>query len=189
MAQFIRPGKITGGGAGHPRQQRFAELASETFDQGALLIVDGDGFANESGAITSAVGAVVLGFASEFAHNLTVSDTAEELNYGSVVNQSAAVLIPVGAPPSDGKIGVWIADDTTLFLANVRTAGSIDRALQTHIGEIFGLTLLSGIWEFDLNKTTTGAGAIATLIEIIDAATDGGQVLFRLNKTNQLYAR
>ena len=188
MAQFIRPGKITGGGAGHPRQQRFAELASETFLQGALLIVDGNGFANESGAITSAVGAVVLGFASEFAHNLTTSDTAEELNYGSVVNQSSAVLIPVGAPPSDGKIGVWIADDTTLFLANVRTAGSIDRALQTHIGEIFGLTKAT-VWEFDLNKTTTGAGAIATLIEIIDVATDGGQVLFRLNKTNQLFAR
>ncbi len=186
MSQFVQPGKITGSGTANPRGTRQAEKAAETFEQGALLILDAGGFATESGVISDAT-PLILGFAQEFGHNLTTDGVAEELNYGSVVNQPSAVLIPVGAPPSDGNVGVWIANDATLFRGNARLA---DTFVAADIGKIFGITEnASGVWEVNRSITTAGTGAVVTLVEIIDAATANGLVLFRVNKTNQLFGQ
>ncbi len=186
----IIPGKVTGSGSAVARQKRLAEVATSTALQGVPVVINGSGHATESSAITDDT-TLLAGFSSEPFHNLTTADTAEELNYGAVQGQTNAILIPVGAPPSDGKIGVHEASDEIEFLAKIRDA---DTLAITDVGSIFGLTKDSdNFWEVDKSKTTTGAGAIVTITELIDAigttGITGGKLLFRVSANNQLFKR
>lgn len=181
----IIPGKITGSGSAVARQNRLAEVATSTALQGVPVVINGSGFATEVGTITDDTD-LLAGFSSEPFHNLTVANTAEELNYGAVQGQTNAILIPVGAPPSDGKIGVHVVGDEVEFLAKVRDA---DTTAITNVGSIFGLTKdTDNFWEVDLSITTTGTGAIITITQLVDdAGTAGGKVLFRVSANNQLF--
>jgi hypothetical protein len=133
------------------------------------------GMVDESPTIDDATDKI-LGFSAEFFHNLTTDNTPKTLTYGSVQNQSSAVLIPGGAPPSDGKIGVVLAQDTVEFLGRLKS----DQSLAiTAVGNIYGLTKdTNDQWYVDTSITSTSSGACVRVTEVIDVATNGGLVAF-----------
>lgn len=175
-----------GGGASEalPEMRRLAEAASETFLKGVPIVLS-SGYAAESAAIAAA-GVLLAGISSEFAHDLTTDGVAKTLTYGSVQNQANAVLIPGGAPPSDGKVGVIIANDETEFVGECVSTHAL---AVTDVGAIYGLTKgANNQWYIDTAKSTTAGGAIVTITELVDdVGTDGGKMAFKFLKAAQLF--
>jgi len=95
------------------------------------------------------------------------------------------VLIPVGAPPNDGTMGLHEAVDSTIFigvLGNGATAANATIA-QADLGAIFGLTkdAGNGFWYIDNNITTTAGGACVQIVELVDAVgTLNGHEAFKV---------
>ena len=186
----ITVGKVVGSSDAHPEQRRLLEDAGETFKIGTPVQVQAsDGMVIENPAITDAASAVIAGFAQEPGANLTTEGTPKTLTYGSVQNQSSAVLIPVGAPLNDGRVGVNIARDTTQFKGSIDVSGAgSDLIAAADLGLIFGLTkdAGNGFWYVDKTKTATGTGACVEIMELLDAVgTQWGKVLFRVTKAAQ----
>lgn len=187
----ITVGKVVGSSDAHPAQRRLLEDASETFKIGTpVRVIAADGMLAESPAIVDN-SAPIAGFSQEPGANLTTEGTPKTLTYGSVQNQSSAVLIPVGAPPNDGKCGVNLAVDNTWFLGSIDVSGAgSDLIAATDLGLIFGLTkdAGNGFWYVDKTKTATGTGACVEIMELIDAVgTQWGKVLFRVTKAMQQF--
>jgi len=186
VAQPIYPQKVLIGGTAQAVQRRLPEKASQTFKIGVPVQVEvATGFIIECAAIVSAATAKIAGFATEFANNLASSGVAKTLTYGAVQNQSSAVLIPVGAPPNDGTMGLHEAVDSTIFigvLGNGATAANATIA-QADLGAIFGLTkdAGNGFWYIDNNITTTAGGACVQIVELVDAVgTLNGHEAFKV---------
>jgi len=179
----IKVVKVLGSGPIQPAARRLPEDASQTFLSGVPVYVDSTGYLAVVAAITAS-GSVIAGFSSEPAHNLTSDGVAKTLTYGSVENQANAVLIPVGAPPSDGACGVWIADDLTIFVGKTLSTHAL---AVTDVGLIYGLTAdTNGQWFVDTAITTVNGGAVVEVTELIDAVgTLGGKVAFRVLRANQ----
>ena len=184
----IIAGQILGSAAAQAGIRRFAEKASQTFLQGVPVIVEvATGFIIESPTISGGT-EQIAGVSIEPGNNLDSSGVAQTLNYGSVQNQSSAVLIPVGAPPNDGKMGVLMATDETVYHGKVRDADTIT---VTNVGVIFGLTKSgNNFWEVDLSITSVGSGAVVVITELDDdAGTLGGKVFFKINRANQQFGK
>lgn len=185
----ITVGKVVGSSDAHPTQRRLLEDAAETFKIGTPVRVQAsDGMIIESPGITDNT-APIAGFAQEPGANLTTEGTPKTLTYGSVQNQSSAVLIPIGAPPNDGTVGVNIANDNNWFKGSIDVSGAgSDLIAATDLGLIFGLTkdAGNGFWYVDKTKTATGTGACVEIMELLDAVgTQWGKVLFRVTKAMQ----
>lgn len=174
--------KVNSGRGSSPRMERLAENAGETALNGVPALIT-SGYVGESPAINDA-NDKILGFTTEFFHNLTTDGVPKTLTYGAVQNQSAAVLIPVGAPLSDGNIGILVADDQTEFVAGAPTGTSFTQA---DIGVSYGLTkAANNYWGVDKSKTTEAGGACIKITELVDASgTDGGRVAFTVNSNRQ----
>jgi hypothetical protein len=172
IATPIYPLKVLIGGTAQAVQRRLGEKASQTFNIGTPVQVDsGSGFLQACATITSVATALIAGFSTEPGNNLASSGVAKTLTYGSVQNQSSAVLIPVGAPPNDGTMGFHEAVDSTIFigtLGNSATAANATTA-QTNLGAIYGLTkdAGNGYWYIDNNITTTAGGACVQITDLI----------------------
>jgi hypothetical protein len=186
IAQPVKIWKVQGPATANPSMRRFPEKSGQTFLIGTPVRVEAaTGFLIANPAIVSVATAVIAGFATEFANNLTTSAVAKTLTYGAVQNQSAAVLIPVGAPPNDGTMGVELGIDSNIFvgvLGNGATAANATVA-QTDLGAIFGLTKDAGnnFWYIDNNITTTAGGACVEIFELIDpVGTLNGREAFRI---------
>lgn len=185
-AQPIYPLKVLIGGTANAVIRRLAEKATQTFLIGTPVQIEvASGFIQACAAIVSAATALIAGFATEFANNLSSSGVAKTLTYGSVQNQSAAVLIPVGAPPSDGTMGFHEAVDSTIFVG-VKGDGA-DNTLaviaQTDLGAIYGLTKDAGnnYWYIDHNITTVNGGACVQITDLIDpVGTLNGKLGFKV---------
>lgn len=110
--------------------------------------------------------------------------------FGSVPYQSSAFNIPMGAPFATGMTLFEIANDDTLFEAQIdNSAAGAYASLQSQIGVEFGLTKdASGHWYIDLNKTTVGTNT-AVVIEgfnpIEPLGTNGARAYFRFIKAVQ----
>lgn len=187
----ITAAKILGSSDANPEIRRLLEDAGETFKIGTPVRVQAsDGMLIESPAIVDN-SAPIAGFSTEPGANLTTEGTPKTLTYGSVQNQPSAVLIPVGAPPNDGKCGVLIANDNTLFKGSIDVSGAgSDLIAATDLGAIFGLTkdAGNGFWYVDKTKATTGAGACVEIVELLDeVGTQWGKVLFRVTKVMQQF--
>lgn len=190
----IKVWKVLGGNGAQPEHRRLKEDAGETMKVGTPVVVQSsDGMLIESPTLSSAL--TIAGFCAEPGANLASDGVPKTLTYGSVENQANAVLIPGGAPPNDGKCGVWIANDRTLFIGVVRGA---DTPAQSDIGKIYGLTKngTSGYWEVDKSITAAANGAIVEIIELPVISGDslapatpvaGGKVVFRITKAGQQY--
>lgn len=166
-----------------PPSDRFLEDVTQTFKRGvpvALVL----GLLQEAGTING-VAVTFVGFSDEFGHNLTVAGTAKDLTYGNVQNQPSAVLIPVGAPLSDGRCQVNIASDLVIFQGKTDDAHAL---AVSDIGKIFGLTkdTASGQWFVDTTITAAASGACVEVMTIIDpVGTVGGRVSFRVTQAYQ----
>lgn len=186
IAQPIYPHRVLSGGAMQAAIRRIAEKATQTFLIGVPVQVEvATGFIIECAAIVSAATAIIAGFATEFANNLVTSGVAKTLTYGSVQNQASAVLIPVGAPPNDGTMGLHEAQDETLFVGVLGDGATAALAItaQTDIGKIYGLTKDAGnnYWYIDHNKTTTAGGACVQITDFVDpVGTLNGKLEFKV---------
>lgn len=184
----IRPYRLLLTGTANPPEKRLLEKNGQTFLIGTPVQVDvagATGFIIACPAIVSAATANIAGFSVEPASNLTTSGVAKTLTYGSVQNQSSAVLIPVGAPPNDGSVGFVLASDDVYFIGTCGHGATDANAVlaQTDIGAIFGLTKDAGnnFWYVDKNITTTAGGACVQIIDLVDAvATLHGRYVFKV---------
>ncbi|KKM24276.1 hypothetical protein LCGC14_1606730 [marine sediment metagenome] len=196
MANFATPIKVArvegSAGEAHPEIRRLPEKATQTELKGSPVILDSGNY-KVSGAISGS-GVLLAGFTNEPFHNLTTADTAEHLSAGTPINQTNATVIPLGAPLSDGKIGVLIANANTIFEGAFGTTDTATLPASSDVGKIYGLTKDSGnsYWYVDKGKTTTGAGAILTVIgiheqDIINTLAAGDRVLFKVSQANRLF--
>lgn len=190
----IVPWKSLRGNGAHPVTQRLLEDETETFKKGTPVVVT-NGYLIESPTIDSAL--KIAGFSQEPAANLTVQGVPEHLTQGDVENQPNAVIIPGGVKMNDGRCGVWIADDQTVFIGQVK---SDQTPAQTDIGVIYGLTKdgTSGQWFVDKTITAAGSGAICEVVAIpaipgdpyapVDAPVANGKIAFKITKAGQQFS-
>lgn len=149
------------------------------------------GFIIECATINNAATAIIAGFSTEAGNNLSVSGTAKTLTTGQKVpNQSAAVIIPIGAPLNLGDIGFVIASDDEVFIGTYGDGADNTLAVlaQVQVGAIRGLTkdAGNGFWFVDNNITTAAGGACVEIIELVDAVgTLNGKVAFKVTKAAQ----
>jgi hypothetical protein len=152
--------------------RRIIEKAGQTFKSGTPVQIDiGTGAVQACPAITSVATAVIAGMSTEPASNLATTGVPQTLTYGSVQNQPAAVLIPVGAPPNDGTVGFIQALPENVFkglLGNSAVAAT-STLLATDITKIYGLTQDAGTlnWYVDKNITTLAAGACVQITDLL----------------------
>src|SRR6185312_4329155 len=185
-AQPIYPQKVLIGGTANAVMRRLLEKASQTSKIGVPVQVEAaSGYVQECAAITNAATALIAGFASEFANNLSSNGVAKTLTYGAVQNQSSAVLIPQGAPPNDGTMGLHEAVDSTIFQGVLGNGsdGTLAVIAATDLGAIYGLTkdAGNGFWYIDNNKTTVAGGACVQIVELVDAVgTLNGRLAFKV---------
>jgi hypothetical protein len=170
------------------------EKASQTFQQGTPVQIDvagASGFIIACPAMTNAATAVVQGIAQESASNLTTSGVAQTQNLTyKVPNQPAAVVTPIGAPPNDGTVGLYLAMDQTTFnglLGNSTTDANAVLA-QSMVDSLMGLTqdATTLFWYVDMIKNTVATGACVQIVSLIDpVGTLHGRVEFRFTKAAQ----
>ena len=148
-----------------PVMRSLIEGAGETFLSGVpVFIAIADGGLEEALTLDDNGAGdnidALAGFSKEFGNNLTATGVGEELSFGRVPNQSAAINIPRGAPISDGTIKVEVAAQDTVFFGQV---GPAQTPTAVDVGVNFGLTRdTDAHWFVDL--TATGANQIAVTI-------------------------
>jgi len=197
VARPLYPYRIKTNAAGIAQAQRMAEKSGQTFIQGTPVQIDVaglTGFIIGNPAITSVATAIIAGFASEAGHSLTTSGVGSTLTTGQAVpNQPSAVIIPIGAPLSDGTVGLWVADDVTTFIGVYGDSNTAANAVlaQTQVGTIRGLTKDAGnnFWYVDNYITTTATGACLEIVSLISPiGTLNGLVEFRVTHAAQQLA-
>jgi hypothetical protein len=171
--------------------RRLQEKDTQSFKIGTPVMVEvSSGYLIANPTIHDVATAVIAGFAQEPGHSLTTSAVPKTLTYGSVQNQPSAVLIPVGAPPSDGLCGVDIAMDEMIFqgVLGDSTDNPSGVVAQTDLGAIFGLTIDPGnaYWYVDKAKTSAATGACVEITDFIDpVGTVNGKVGFKITHAAQ----
>lgn len=181
----IKAWKVLGAGDAQPRIRRLKEKASQTFLEGTPVQVDvagSTGYLINCPSMTNVATAIIAGFSTEPGSNLATAATPKTTTYGSVPNQSSAVLIPQGAPLNLGDCGLLVAGDETRFVGKV---ADTDTLAQTMIGQMCGLTVdTNSYWLIDTTKSTAAAGACLQITDLIDAigttGSTGGRVAFRV---------
>lgn len=150
------------------------------------------GFVIACPAMTSVATAKIAGFSLEFGHNLTTSGVAAQVGQltGAVQNQTSAVIIFGGAWPSDGNMGISIANDINEFvgLLGGSTTDADGTIAQAQLGTLMGLTqdATTKYWYVDADKVATTAGGCVEITTLIDPiGTLHGRVGFRVAKAAQ----
>lgn len=166
--------RVLSGYASLPVIKRWPENAGSSALMGVPVQVTA-GYVDEAATINDATDQI-FGFSMEFFHDLDTDGVPKTLTYGAVQNQSNAVLIPGGAPLSDGCMGVVLANANTEFIGRV---GPTQTVTATDLGASFGLTKdTNDQWYVDTSITTANTGACVKITEVIDASTEGGLVAF-----------
>lgn len=176
-----KPYQTIAGGSGVPQQRRMAEDATQTYKEGVPLKFV-SGLLQEcdfSGAD------IIVGFSAERGHNLAVADTAEAgYSEGTARNQASSRIIPPGAWFRDGKCGVFIADENTIFSISLKATQTYSNALLV-AGTLYGLTkdATTGFWYLD-TADTSGNNAVLELIGMDpsspNTSTGGCRVMVRV---------
>lgn len=173
---------------------RFVEEASITALYGTpTQIASGDGgWQAWAGTAATNSGTFISGITYEAFHNygalgvapiafqpvVTVGSTT---TFGSVQNQSSAVNIPMGAPFTDGRIGVWLPALDTVFVAIFGNNGNPATPAITDVGKNYGMTIDSGskYWYVDKNKTTVDAVVQIVGLDPREVPAAGTNVFFK----------
>lgn len=189
--------------------RRFAEKSGQNnpgttyLYQGTPVQIDvagGTGFVIACPAMTSVATAIILGISNEAGHNLATSGTpgpgggAYPLLPGSPVNQPSAVIIPGGAWPTDGTLGVALGTNINEFVGieGGSTTDADGTIAQAQLGAIYGLTqdATTKFWYVDIDKSTAAGGACVEIVGFVDAiGTLHGRVIFRVAKAAQQYSQ
>lgn len=189
----IVPYRVQGPGSGVAVMSRMPEGATQTFKQGVPLMLSG-GYLVECDF--SGAASVVAGFSAEPGHNLAVAGTAEAgVSEGTAPNQASSRIIPVGAWFRDGRTGLYLANDATIFSAFAVNGATDPPYAQSLVvpGTYYGLTkdATSGFWYVDL-ADTGGNNAVVELLGV-DPATpntvaNGVRVFFMIKAAQRLLA-
>lgn len=173
---------------------RYTEEASVTALYGTpTQIASGDGgWQAWAGTAATNSGTFISGITYEAFHNygalgvaplpfqpvVTVGST---ITFGSVQNQANAVNIPMGAPFTDGRIGVWLPSLDTVFVAMFGNNGNAATPAITDIGANYGLTIDSNskYWYVDKNKTSTNAVVQIVALDPRETPAAGTNVFFK----------
>ena len=182
--------KVVGAGDAQPRIMRKLEEASQTFKMGTPLKSNSSGYMIAWAANANNSSGNIAGVATEPGSNLASNGTPKTLTYGSVPMQANASIVPVGAPPNDGTVGILVAESSTIFVGKCNDAHNI---AVTDVGRQGGLTYDTNgfpIVETEANNATAN-GACLIITELVDAVgTAGGKVAFRfLDSAQQLGGR
>ena len=194
VARPIYPYQIRNNASGVAQGDRKLEKATQTFLQGTPVQVDvagATGFLIACPTMSSAATAIIAGMSQEPGHNLTTSGVGLVLTTGfKPPNQPSANVYPIGAPLSDGTCGLWVGDDTTVFVGIYGDSATAANAVlaQAQVNAIRGLTKDGGnnFWYVDNNITTVGTGACVEILFLIDpVGTLNGRVAFRITHAAQ----
>lgn len=173
---------------------RFIEEATQTLLAGTpTQIASGDGgWEVWAGTAATNSGTFISGISYEAGHNYSalgvppapyqpVVTTGSTITFGSVPNQASAVNIPMGAPFTDGRLGVWIPTSDTVFSATFGTNGSTATPAVTDVGKSYGMSIDSNskYWYVDKNKTSTDAVVVVVGLDPRFTPAAGTNVLFR----------
>lgn len=164
-------GASTGPQVANPRED-----AAETFKAGTIVALNGSGDLIAWAGANPAGVAVLCGVSIVAGSNLTTAGTAQALTFGSVVNQSSAVNIPVGAPPNDGHCEIYTGSPNNVFRATFGNNGSTATPAQSDIGKHYGLSLDTGnnYWYVDKNKTTVATDTAVQVTGVYPDPSQGG---------------
>lgn len=145
----MRPVRTISGN--QPLLRRHPEDETETFLLGTPVQLNAGGFVIAWDGVTEAFG--ILGISSEPAKNLTTEGVAKQLSSGAVINQPLAVKLQRPFFDPDGKSGVFVANDDTVFYGQVGPAQTASRT-QAVVGDKFGITIdTDNHWFVDLTDT------------------------------------
>lgn len=176
------------------RANRIIEDASQTFGLGTVVAVhntNGAVMAWAGSTLTGAVGSPI-GISYEPASNLgsaglgapspyqPFSGTGTTVTFGSVLHESSAVNIPHGAPINDGRVGVYLAAQDTVFSGEFGNNGNTATPAATDVGIAYGLTIDSDskFWYVDKNKTGASAAVMVIALDPRDTPASGTRVWF-----------
>jgi len=167
-----------------PLTGAFPEAASQTFQFGTPVGINGAGYVAAWGGVTYSN--AILGIAESFGQNLAsaglgapvapfggITGTGATQTYGSVPNEPNAVNIALGTPVADGRTLYIEANLDNVFEAMCDASSGTGSASWTPTAATlapssnqFGLTLDSGgkFWYVDFSKT--GASAVLQVVGI-----------------------
>ena len=147
-----------------PRIRRLPEAATQTWLPGTPLALNASGFvipvASPIATFTNTQGAII-GLAKEASASLATAGVPLQQTFGSVPNEASAVNI---SRPyfNDGLTGVEVADQDTIFLAQVGTT-----VTQANVGLAYGMTKdTDNHWYVDLAKSTFGTNTVCIIVKI-----------------------
>jgi hypothetical protein len=147
-----------------PAIRRINEKAAQTFLNGVPVMLDlAVGAVQEWDGTTIANG--IAGFSKSPAANLAATGTAKTLTTGRPVPyQPAAQDIVRGAPINDGRVDFEVANDDTVFYAQV---GPAQVTAATDVGKQYGMTKDSdGHWYVDKTKSTIGTNTMVQVVKL-----------------------
>lgn len=174
------------------------EYAGSTFMQGTPVMKNGGyiaawDYATIAGSILgialvpgSNLGSSGKGAPAAFGQ---VGAPGSTVTFGSVPNQPSAVNIPHGAPFTDGRTVVALANEDTIFEGQIdnSAAGAYVTAV-TLIGSQYGMSKDTNNQAYvDLNKSTAGTNTVVVIVDVNpnDIGTNGGRVWFKFIKAAQ----
>lgn len=184
----IRVYKVLNQAHATPQMVRELEDASQTFQVGVPCMLVA-GLIQE---VTFSGADIIYGVSAEHAHNLTVAGTAQDLSEGAPPNQPSGVTTPVGAWIRDGKIGLYVANGTTVFSAALKAGQVFTQALLA-AATPYGLVkdVASGFWYIDNTDNSAGNNNVVTLLGVDpscpNSATDGCRVFFQFMYTKRYF--
>lgn len=145
-----------------PRIRRIGEAATQTWLPGTPLALNASGFVIPwAGSVLTPVAGGIIGMAKEFGANLATAGVPQQITFGSVPNEPAAVNI---SRPyfNDGRTGVETADPDTIFLGQVGTT-----VTQANVGLQYGLSKdTDNHWYVDLAKATAGTNTCVLIVKL-----------------------
>lgn len=178
---LIRPIRTVSGN--QPATRRMAEELTQTFKAGVPTQQDvATGGLQEWDGTTVSRG--IAGIAQEAASNLAATGVAQTLSFGSVPNQSSAKNIPRGAPINDGRCGIDLVVEDTVFYAQV---GPAQTTAATDVGKEYGMTKdADGQWYVDKTKTTIGTNTVCRVVKLDPNDTARGVHIVFVNTVAQI---
>ena len=161
----IRAIRTTSGN--QPAIRRLPEGATITVKAGTPVFMSSGALIEWDGDLSTNLLAVI---SLESCANLAVAGVPETLTFGEVPNQSGAVNIPRGAPINDGKMGIEVAVEDSVFKTRVDT-GTVSAS---DIGSIGDLVKdgSGGLWGVDI--TTPGEN----VVRVVGVDDDDDTILF-----------
>lgn len=164
-----------------PQTGAISELAGQTFFLGVPVQIAASGYVQKWDGVTFTAG--ILGISLQPAANLSsngkgtpglfsqVGPPVSIQTYGSVPNQTSAVNVALGAPPTDGRTYYEQANNDTIFEGQFdNSTGSVAAdytPVVTDIGKQYGITFDAGGTAYvDKGKATAGTNTCAIIVGI-----------------------